>query len=93
MIFDAHFSMWEGAHFFARVWLKNSGTRGCVGAWNWDFWERHRLACPKFQPRSGVRLGSKAVQSWVKPEVDPPKVSALLIGLRRNRSSDGRCGS
>jgi hypothetical protein len=54
MIFDAHFSMWEGAHFFARFWLKNSGTIGCVGAWI-VILGAIVLACPKFQPRSGVR--------------------------------------
>ena len=27
------------------------------------------------------RRGSGAVQSWVKPEVDPPKVGALLRGV------------
>ena len=98
MIFDAHFSMWEEAHFFARFWLKNSGTRGCVGAW-FVILGGIVSHAPSFSREAafGVmgmgRRGSGAVQSWVKPAVDPPKVGALLIGLRRNQSSGGRCGS
>jgi hypothetical protein len=48
-------------------------------------WEGHRPAWPKLQPQRGVyerwmrgRVArAKAVQSWVKPEVDPPIHNAL----------------
>ena len=64
MIFDAHFSMWEGAHFFARVWLKNSGTRGCVGAWNCDFGRGIVSHAPSFSREAAFGVRGDGTPWW-----------------------------